>query len=78
MFRSSGLSVLCYANGFTMFHYATKDKMAKVMKKDYFADMHTYFNKFDKVLVCAGDGYCELIVSKVGHKNVETMAIGCV
>lgn len=76
MFKSMGLSVLCYANGFTLFHYETKDKMEKVMKKDYFAELYSVFHQYDKILVCAGDGYCELIVSKAGHKNIETVVLG--
>ena len=37
-FKARNLSVLAYANGFTLWHYITSDVAADVDTADYFAD----------------------------------------
>lgn len=37
-FKSKDLSVLAYANGFTLWHYTTEDTAATVDSADYFND----------------------------------------
>ena len=46
-FDTTNLSVVGYANGFTIWHYRTSDMMPEVMARGYFDVAHR--------LVCAGD-----------------------
>lgn len=36
MFNPTDLSVLCYANGFTLWHYKTTDKQTTALEGNYF------------------------------------------
>ena len=53
----TNLSVLAYANGFTLWHYTTGDAEATVVADDYFADARDLLKPGDMVLtnLTAGD-----------------------
>jgi hypothetical protein len=62
-FAIRNLSVLAYANGFTLWHYkAGKDRLAQVEKLDFFADAADMLAQGDMMMVSAADGSRILII----------------
>ena len=49
------LSVLSYANGFTLWHYTTKDGLHDVLKPDYFAPSKAMLRRGDHMHINGGD-----------------------
>lgn len=64
--RNRDLSVIAYANGFTLWQYYAKDDTFEVISaKDYFKDVAALCNLGDKIMVSSSTWYAELIVSKI-------------
>jgi hypothetical protein len=56
-FAIRNLSVLAYANGFTLWHYkAGRDPLAQVQTIDFFADAADMLVDGDMMMVSAADG----------------------
>jgi hypothetical protein len=56
-FAIRNLSVLAYANGFTLWHYkAGRDRLDQVETFDFFADAADMLAEGDMMLVTASDG----------------------
>jgi len=56
-FAIRNLSVLAYANGFTLWHYkAGSDRLASVVGRDFFADAADMLAQGDVMMVSAVDG----------------------
>ena len=56
-FAIRNLSVLAYANGFTLWHYkAGKVRLDQVEKSDFFADAADMLAEGDMMMVSASDG----------------------
>ena len=55
-FLSKDLSVLAYANGFTLWHYKTEDKYVDVLSDDYFNDASTVMVVGDIIVVNVDTG----------------------
>jgi hypothetical protein len=56
-FAIRNLSVLAYANGFTLWHYkAGRDQLEQVETRDFFADAADMLAQGDMLMVSAVDG----------------------
>lgn len=55
MFMNRNFSVIAYANGFTLWHYTSKDTMEEICKPDYFEKVKVLCNTGDIVIVNAAD-----------------------
>jgi len=56
-FAIRNLSVLAYANGFTLWHYkAGRDGLERVEARDFFADAADMLAEGDMVMISAADG----------------------
>jgi hypothetical protein len=56
-FAIRNLSVLAYANGFTLWHYqAGRDPLEQVERRDFFADAADMLAQGDLMMVSATDG----------------------
>lgn len=55
-FRNQDLSVIAYANGFTMWHYASTDSLETITSDNYFEPVKTLANTGDIVIINAPDG----------------------
>ncbi|HUN41835.1 MAG TPA: hypothetical protein VMU81_16235 [Acetobacteraceae bacterium] len=56
-FAIRNLSVLAYANGFTLWHYkAGSDRLASVVARDFFADAADMLAQGDVMMISAVDG----------------------
>ncbi len=75
-FTIRNLSVLAYANSFTLWHYkATASVLAEVFARGYFDGVADMLASGDMVLVSAADGGEVLIVIVTGA-SVAMMPIG--
>ncbi len=54
-FQNKNLSVIAYANGFTLWHYAADEKIATVTAAGYFDSVKTLMNVGDVVIINASD-----------------------
>jgi hypothetical protein len=72
-FAIRNLSVLAYANGFTLWHYkAGKDRLLQVEKSDFFADAADMLAAGDMMMISASDGGEILRVASSGAGTVAT------
>lgn len=55
-FNPSNLSVLAYANGFTLWHYRTIDTASSVDNQGYFDEASDVFRSGDMILANTGTG----------------------
>jgi hypothetical protein len=55
-FTLRNLSVLAYANGFTLWHYKSGDKLAAATSRGYFADAADLLAPGDMVMLSAAEG----------------------
>jgi hypothetical protein len=76
-FSIRDLSVLAYANGFTLWHYkAGDDTLATVAKNDYFADASDMMACGDIIMVSAAKGCRALCVSLADAGLVRSAPLG--
>lgn len=52
-YLSKNLSVLAYANGFTLWHYTTPDTLTEIDRPGYFNRASEMFYIGDRIMVCA-------------------------
>ena len=74
-FLAKDLSVISYANGFTLWHYASQDSQQTIVATNYFVAANDMLRNGDMILVnsdIAGTIGCQMLaVSKVSKSNVE-------
>lgn len=73
-FQNKNLSVIAYANGFTLWHYAENVTMATITASGYFNDVKTLMNTGDIVIINASDN-TSLKKVVVASGNVTTAAL---
>lgn len=72
-FAIRNLSVLAYANGFTLWHYkAGKDRLNDVEEADFFGDAAEMLAEGDMMMVSAADGGRILTVGVANPGEVST------
>mgnify|MGYP007062841028 CR=1 FL=1 len=73
VFAIRNLSVLAYANGFTLWHYkAGKDPLTQVGGANFFADATDMLAVGDLIMVSAADGARILCVTMADIETVTT------
>jgi len=76
-FQARNLSVLAYANGFTLWHYTTPDDGETVLRDGYFDAAEEMLRVGDMLLVNAdtdGDGGGALLVVRRNHGGTVALA----
>ena len=75
-FAIRDLSVLAYANGFTLWHYKTgKDSLDTVMEKNFFSDAHDMMAAGDMVMVSGGGTARVVCVADTGDGSVAVAGL---
>lgn len=75
-FQNKNLSVIAYANGWTMWHYATNnDPMDEITKDEYFAPVHTLMNAGDFICIVANGQACIKYITKLSQDFVKLNAL---
>ena len=73
-FHNKNLSVIAYANGFTLWHYAAGETKAVIAAAGYFNSIKTLMNVGDIVIINGSDGTALRAISATGA-NVSTVAV---
>ena len=73
-FHNKNLSVIAYANGFTLWHYAANETLATITASGYFNVVKTLMNTGDMVLINASDKTSIKKIA-VGDSAVTTAAL---
>ena len=73
-FQNKNLSVIAYANGFTLWHYAANETLATIATAGYFNNVKTLMNVGDIVLVNASDSASIKVVG-VSSDNITLSAL---
>ncbi len=55
-FQNKNLSVIAYANGFTLWHYKENATLATITASGYFSSVKTLMNTGDIILINGSDG----------------------
>ena len=78
--NSKNLSVLAYANGFTLWHYKTEDVKTTVSADGYFNDVQNIFNVGDAIIASVnieGEPVTTIFVVKsITNGVVKVSALG--
>lgn len=75
-FAIRDLSVLAYANGFTLWHYkAGKASLDRVAAPGFFAEAADMMAAGDMVMVSAADGARMLCIAPAAQGTVETVRL---
>jgi len=69
-FQNKNLSVIAYANGFTLWHYAADEKMTAITVAGYFDSVKTLMNEGDVIIINASDNTSIKKISITGDKIV--------
>lgn len=70
-FDPSDLTVLAYADGYTLWHYLTDDEAAETAQAGYFEPAREVFRNNDRIEVFAGDTSYDAIVTTVGRVRLR-------
>lgn len=75
MFHIRNLSVLAYANGFTLWHYKTSNTLYEVNGPNYFGDASDMFAVGDMVLLSMGGEASIVTVTDAyyGHAKISKL-----
>ncbi len=73
-FQNKNLSVIAYANGFTLWHYAAQESIATISTTGFFNPVRTLMNIGDIVIINASDN---TVIKKINitSQNVTTSAL---
>ncbi|MDR3533992.1 MAG: hypothetical protein P4L90_25930 [Rhodopila sp.] len=75
-FTIRNLSVLAYANGFTLWHYkSSKDALQEISAPDYFADAGDMLTPGDLMMTTGTDGGRVIIVAAAEERHVVTASL---
>ena len=55
-FQNKNLSVIAYANGFTLWHYKANETLTAITTAGYFSSVHTLMNTGDIMLINGSNG----------------------
>ena len=73
-FQNKNLSVIAYANGFTLWHYAADETLATITTAGYFNNVKTLMNIGDIVIVNGSDDTSIKVVG-VSSENITLSAL---
>lgn len=73
-FQNKNLSVIAYANGFTLWHYAANETMTAISTAGYFDDVKTLMNTGDIVIINASDSTSMKKVSVSTNVSLAALA----
>ena len=73
-FQNKNLSVIAYANGFTLWHYAANETFATITASGYFNDVKTLMNNGDIVIINGSD-QTGIRAIKVANATVSVAAL---
>ncbi|MBR5625535.1 MAG: hypothetical protein IKW67_02030 [Alphaproteobacteria bacterium] len=73
-FQNKNLSVIAYANGFTLWHYSAPETLATISANGYFNSVKTLMNIGDIIIINGSDNTAIKKIN-VTDLNVTTIAL---
>ena len=73
-FQNKNLSVIAYANGFTLWHYVAGETMATISANGYFNNVRTLMNVGDIIIINASDNTAIKKIN-ITAQNITTAAL---
>ena len=73
-FQNKNLSVIAYANGFTLGHYSANETLTAITTAGYFDGVKTLMNTGDIVIINASDNTSIKKVAVSGNVSVADLA----
>ncbi|MBP3397537.1 MAG: hypothetical protein J6K82_01260 [Alphaproteobacteria bacterium] len=73
-FQNKNLSVIAYANGFTLWHYSATETLSTITANGYFNNVKTLMNVGDIIIINASDNTAIKKIN-VTELNVTTVAL---
>lgn len=70
-FSHQDLTVLAYADGYTLWSYSTDDSVFETSRPGYFDDARDLFRTNDRIEVLAGDGDFDARISTIGRVRLK-------
>ena len=64
-FQNNKLSVMAYANGFTLWHYKDTKLKRSEIDDNFFSRIYTLCGVGDKIMLNLQDGYYEVIIVEI-------------
>lgn len=75
-FMNRNLSILAYANGFTLWHYKTNDTIAEIEDPSHFTRVWTLMNTGDIIVINCADGTIFRQITSIHNELVELGKMG--
>ena len=73
-FQNKNLSVIAYANGFTLWHYSAAETLSTITANGYFNNLKSLMNIGDIIIINASDNTAIKKIN-VTELNVTTVAL---
>ena len=73
-FQNKNLSVIAYANGFTLWHYSAAETLSTITVNGYFNSVKTLMNIGDIIIINASDNTAIKKIN-ITELNVTTVAL---
>ena len=73
-FQNKNLSVIAYANGFTLWHYSAAETLSTITANRYFNSVKTLMNIGDIIIINASDNTAIKKIN-ITELNVTTVAL---
>ncbi len=70
-FSHQDLTVLAYADGYTLWSYSTDDSVSEVRQRGYFEEARDLFRTNDRIEVLADDGDFDARISTIGRVRLK-------
>lgn len=70
-FENRNMSVIAYANGFTLWHYKCDEPLSEIMKPDFFAPIWTLYALGDIIIINADDSTCMRKIAVLDNGKVR-------
>lgn len=77
-FQNKNLSVIAYANGFTLWHYSAAEKLSVIEAHGYFNDVKTLMNIGDIIIINGSDNTSikKINITEPGNVTTQGLAAG--
>jgi len=66
-FTPSYLTVLAYADGYTLWHYVSDDSSQEIKSSGYFEEARDLFRNNDRIEIFAENGSFDALITTVGR-----------
>lgn len=70
-FQSNDLTVLAYADGYTLWHYVTDDTAEEIRSAGYFDEAREIFRNNDRIEIFGADESFDALVTTVGRVRLR-------